>query len=97
METIKSLYDLLSWLIYSGGAILLGSWILDRIPAFVALTSDWKKYINMAVSAALALAAYALITYVPASVFDALAPWFSVVAGIVVLYGVQQINHQLTK
>ena len=97
MNTTKSLLDLLSWLIYSGGAILVGSWILDRIPAFNALASEAQKYINMIVSIVLALGAYAVITYVPAATFALLDPWFKIAAGIVVLYSAQQTVHQLTK
>jgi hypothetical protein len=97
MDTTKSLFDLLSWLIYSGGAILVASWVLARIPSFEVLASETKRLINMGVSVVLALGAYAIITYVPAATFAMLNPWFQIVAGIVVLYSAQQTVHQLTK
>jgi hypothetical protein len=97
MENTKSLLDLLTWLIYSGGAILVSSWVLDRIAKYQLLPVDVKKGISMAVSAALALGAYAVITYVPASIFVVLDPWFKIIAGIVVLYGGQQLVHQASK
>lgn len=97
MDISKSLFDLLSWLIYSGGAILAASWVLDKIPAFVAAAEETRKYVNMGASIVLALAAYAVITYVPPSVFAVLDPWFKIAAGIIVLYSAQQTVHQLTK
>ena len=94
MENINSF---ISWIVYSGGALLIASWVLDRIPAFVALPSEAKKYINIAVSAFLALGFYAVLTYVPANILDALDPWFKVIAGLVAVYGGQQVVHRLTK
>lgn len=97
MNATQNLLNLLSWLIYSGGTILVASWVLDRIPAFVAASADVKKYINIAVSVVLALGVYAIITFVPASVFALIDPWFKVAAGVVVLYSSQQTVHALTK
>ena len=97
MDNIKSLYDLLSWLIYAGGSILVASWVLDKIPSFGALPPEAKKYINMGVSVLLALGAFALITYVPTEIFALLDPWFKIVGGVVILYAGQQAMHQLTK
>ena len=94
---MENLQGLFSWLIYSGGAILVASWVLDRIPALLAWEPEYKRWLNGGVSAALALGCYAIITYVPAEVFALLDPWFKVVAGIVVLYSGQQVVHSLTK
>jgi hypothetical protein len=94
---IETLNGLVSWIIWSGGALLIASWILDKIPSFVALQPDPKRYINMAVSVILALAAYAVITYVPVAVFTALDPWFKIVAGVVALYSGQQLYHAQAK
>lgn len=88
---------LLSWLVYGGGVILVASFILDKIPAFVALPPDAKRYINMGVSVALALGSYAALLYVPPEVFAILDPWFKIAMGVVVMYAGQQAIHQLTK
>ena len=71
--------------------------MLDRIPAFIALAPDPKKYINMGASVVLALIAFALVTYVPASIYSALAPWFQVVSGVIVIYSAQQVVHGQSK
>jgi hypothetical protein len=94
---MDNLNALVSWVIWSGGALLIASWILDKIPAFVTLPPDGKKYINMAVSVILALGAYAVITYVPAATFALLDPWFKIVAGVIALYSGQQVVHNQTK
>ena len=91
------LLQFVHWLVYSGGSILIGSWILERIPAFVSALSDVKKLIAIAVSVALALGFYALLVYVPANIMELLAPWFTVAAGTVILYSGGQVVHRLTK
>jgi hypothetical protein len=97
MDKFSDLQGLLSWLIYSGGAILVASWVLDRIAAYQDLKAETKRLVNMIVSAALALGAFAIITYVPADVFVMLDPWFKVILGTIVLYSGQQVVHSLTK
>ena len=94
---MDNLNSLVSWVIWSGGALLIASWVLDKIPAFAKLSSDAKKYINMAVSVVLALGAYAVITYVPAATFTLLDPWFKIVAGVIALYSGQQVVHAANK
>jgi hypothetical protein len=97
MENFKDLQGLFNWMIYSGGAILVASWALERITAFQAQLPEVKKTISMVVSAVLAVMAYAVITYVPPNVFEAINPWFQVVLGTVILYGGSQVVHRLTK
>ena len=91
------LYEFLKWLVYSGGAILIGSYVLERIPAFVSAPSDTKKLIAIAVNVALALGFYAVLVYVPANAMEALTPWFTVAAGTVILYSGGQVVHAATK
>jgi hypothetical protein len=97
MGNFTDVTSLLNFLVYGGGVILVASFVLDKIPAFVALPVDAKKYINIAVSVLLALGAYAALLYIPANVFALIDPWFKVALGIVVLYSGQQVVHQLTK
>jgi hypothetical protein len=94
---MENLNSFISWIIWSGGAILIASWVLDRIPAFLAAASDAKRLINIAVSVALALGFYALILYVPAAVIEALDPWFKVAVAVIAMYTGQQIVHRNTK
>lgn len=89
--------SLLQWMIAGGGAILVASWVLDRIPAFVKLPAETKKGINTGVSILLALAAYAILTYTPAEYINLIAPWFTVAMGVIVMISGQQAIHKLTK
>jgi hypothetical protein len=89
--------SLLNFLVYGGGVILVASWALDKIQAFVALPSETKKFINIILSVVLALGAYAALLYVPAGIFALIDPWFKVALSVVVLYSGQQVVHQLTK
>jgi hypothetical protein len=97
MKEFTDVAGLLNWLIYGGGVILVSSWLLDKIPAFVQLASETKKLINGIVAIILALASYAALVYVPASYFAVVDPYLKVILGIVVLYGGQQVVHQVTK
>ena len=94
---IENIGSLISWIIYSGGALLISSWVLDRIPAFVVLASEAKRLINIAVSVVLALGFYAILTYVPADFIAVLDPWFKVAVTVIALYTGQQIVHRNTK
>jgi uncharacterized membrane-anchored protein len=91
------LLPFLQWLVYAGGSILIGSWILEHIPAFINLQPDIKKLIAIVVNVALSLGFYAVMVYVPADIMVQLAPWFTVAAGTIVLYSGGQVVHKLTK
>lgn len=97
MENFPDVASLLKWLVYGGGAILFVSWLLDQIPAFGKLSEKAKYWINMVLVIAVGLAAYALLTYLPASYFALADPWFLVVAGLIVLYNGQQLVHRVTR
>lgn len=88
------LREFLIWLGTSAGAGAALSFIAERIPAFNALTSTVKAYIHLLGSLALALAAYAVMTFVPAETLDALLPWFQIVAAGVGTWIVNQVAHK---
>ena len=92
-----TLIQLMSWIVYSGGSILIMSWIADRIQAFANATKDAKQNIIIAGSVILAASFYAALTYVPATVLAQLEPWFRIVFGTVITYSGGQVVHTLTK
>lgn len=94
---MQSISELLSWIIYSGGAILAASWVLERIRGFQAQSPENKRWIAMATSVAIALAAYAILTYVPAQILAQIDPWLIVVWGTIILYSGGQVYHKVTK
>ena len=94
---LENLVAFITWIVYSGGALLIASWILDKIPAFVALAEATKKLINQALSVVLAVGFYAVLKYVPPDVFAAIDPWFKIIVGVLVAYAGQQVVHRLSK
>lgn len=96
-EALESLYAFFSWLLYSGGAALFVSWLLDKIPAFQALKSEVKKIVALVSTLTVGLGAYAFITYVPPDVILVLDPWFKIIVGLVLTWSGQQVYHKLTK
>ena len=97
MPNFNSLQEVFAWVIYSGGAMLIVSWILDKIPAFLALPPEIKKIVNIAASSLMAILFYLGLTYIPAEVFAIMAPYFTIISGVVILYSGQQVVHRLTK
>lgn len=94
---LENLVAFITWIVYSGGALIAASWLLDKIPAFENLKAGVKKTVNQIVSVVLALGCYAVLKYVPAEVFAAIDPWFKIVVGVLVAYAGQQVVHRLTK
>ena len=97
MPEFGSLNELIKWLVYSGGAVLLVSWILEKIPAFQVLASQMKYYIAMGCSVFISLLFYALLTYVPVDVWALLDPWFVIISGTIAAFSLQQVYHKITK
>ena len=73
--------DFLVWLA-GGGCIFAASWILERFPKYVALSSQVKEWIFFGVAAVLGATAYAVSVYVPIEVLVALAPFFGIIAAV---------------
>jgi drug/metabolite transporter (DMT)-like permease len=77
-----NLTTFLTWLFASGGCIIAASWVLGQFKGYVALADNVKNWIFFAVAAVFGGGGYALITYLPASVVNAVEPYFLIVAGV---------------
>lgn len=97
VPNFDSITEFMKWLVYSGGAVLFVSWLLDQFPKFALLPSKVKYYIAMGLSIAVALGIFALIVFVPAAVWAMLDPWFAVITGTIVVYSAGQVYHQQMK
>lgn len=84
-------------MITGGGAILVSSWVWEKIKWFQAKSPETKYYLNLGSSVVLALVSYAVLQYTPAPWFELAKPWFTVAMGVVVMYQTQQIVHALRK
>jgi len=85
--------DILKWILYAGGAVMIVSWVAERWPWFQALASDVKKILSITVSCALALGGYALLLYVPPEFWVQIDPWIKLVLGVASSYGIGQVVH----
>ena len=89
--------DFLVWLMSSGGAIIAFSWIAEWFEGWHLLDSSQRELFSFLGSAAVALVAWAVLTFVPAAVLAAIAQPFAMVSGIFVLIYVKDIFHNVTK
>jgi hypothetical protein len=89
--------EFLSWLLASGGSVMVVSWIVERIPKFQELASDVKEYLFFGLAALISCGAYAVTTYVSATVLAALAPWFMIVSGVFITVIVGKMFHKMDK
>jgi hypothetical protein len=90
-----NLNQFLLWLASGGGAAIVLAFVLERIPAFCVLSSDMKSWINLGGTVVLAMLAYVVLTYVPANILDAVAPFFTVVAAVFVSWLAGQAAHSV--
>jgi len=89
-----SLVQFLTWLTTSGGCSAALSFVAERVPRFQALTSEQKSYVHLGGSLAIALASYAVLTYVPQPALDQITPWFLLAAGVFGTWITNQLAHK---
>ena len=59
------------------GCVAAASWILERIPKYVALLAEAKRWIFFGVASVIAISAQLINVYVPVEVIQTLAPYFA--------------------
>lgn len=89
-----SLTDFILWLTTSAGTSAVLSFLFERWAYFQAQSAKLKPWIMYGASLAVALAAYAVIVFVPADVIATLQPWFLIAAGVTVPFVATQIAHK---
>ena len=87
----------LQWIVNSGGGIAIVSWIAERLPWFQEQTSQKKEYIFLGASIVISLIAYTVLTYVPANILDAIAPYFTILYGTFATLYLGKAAHLLDK
>lgn len=89
--------ELFTWLLQSGGLLLILSWVVERWPWYQAQSPEIKKVLFTGGVVLLGSGVHAMQLYVPASVWTAIDPWFQYVSGLVVLAGGISLYHKETK
>lgn len=84
----------LTWLATGAGATAALSFIVERIPKWHDLTSEARSWIGFVGSTVIALASYAILTYVPKEVLTSLAPFFGVIAGVAGIWMAGLLAHK---
>lgn len=98
MEQQMDLFQWLAWIFQSGGSILIASWVLERIPAYVSIPiPDKKKFIFWGLSFFLSAIAFAGVTYIPREILEAIAPYFGFAYGTFASIFAGEILHFLDK
>lgn len=92
-----TLQEFFVWIASGGGSVALLSWIAERIPQFQKLTANMKMLVMALGSVLLAVLAKLAIDFVPAETINALAPYFGVVYGVVLIFLQNQAAHLLDK
>ena len=87
------LNQFLVWLTTSAGYSAAYAFIAERIPAFQKLTPAQKSIVSLIVPLAIALAAYAAMTYVPAETLNAIRPIFLLVSTVIGSWIAGQVAH----
>jgi thiol:disulfide interchange protein len=85
--------DFLLWLSSAAGSSAALSFLLERIPAFHELKPEHRSLITLGGSLGIALAAWAILTYVPADVLAQITPVFQLVAAVVGSWIATQLAH----
>jgi hypothetical protein len=84
----------LTWLATSGGYGAVVAFVLERIPKFTAIKSAGTKgWIVLGCSLVVALASWAVLTYVPTAVLAQAEPPFLVISGVVGTWLATQVAH----
>lgn len=89
--------EVLQWLLGSGGVVIAVSWIVERWAWFQAKAANVKEWLFFGFTAIVWVAAYLVVTYVPATVIAAIQPYFLGVSGLFITVVVGKLFHQADK
>lgn len=91
--------DLTQFLVWltGGGSIVAVSWLFENWAWFQAQTAQLKQMLTFGASAVLSLGAWAVTTYVSASVLAQIAPVFMILSTLFASIFVGQLFHSFAK
>ena len=89
--------EFVQWVLGSGGAVIVGSWIVERIPQFQLLSPEKKEYFFFAFTSVIWVAFYLILNYVPQAFIDAASPYFMGISGLFVVVVLGKLFHKADK
>jgi len=95
VTNLLDIKEFLLWIAVSGGAAVLFSWVAEQVGWFQKQVPKTKWWISMLGSVVLAVGAKLIIDFVPAETLAAIAPYFAIVAAVVVSFVANQVAHAL--
>ena len=73
-----TLAEFLAWLVNSGGAIAVVSFLFERWAWYQAQTSDNKRYMFFGACVIVSVLGYLGLTYIPPEIIQQIAPYFGI-------------------
>lgn len=89
--------EFFTWIIASGGATAIASFICERIASFQAMESGKKEWAFFGITSLIWLAGYLVINYVPASILEAISPYFLGISGLFIEIILGKVFHKIDK
>ena len=89
--------EFLQWILGSGGAVIVGSWIAERLPWFQMLEPEKKEYSFFAFVSAIWVVVYLALNYIPQEIIEAASPYFMGISGLFVVVILGKLFHKADK
>ena len=93
LETVK----LLTQLATGGLAMVVVSWLLERVPAFQAISSEAKAWTVLALTLLVALLSQAALSLASPALLLTLEPYVKVALGVITAWLTSQTYHAVQK
>ena len=92
-----TLSDFLFWLAGGGGAIIVCSFVFERLEFFQKLGSEQKRMVMFGACIAISLGAFAVQQFVAPNILAAIAPYFAILVSTFTSLFVSQKFHESDK
>jgi hypothetical protein len=92
-----TLHDFLLWLANSGGGAVVVSWVLEQLSWYQGLVAKTKQLVFFGLTLLVTIVGFVVITYVPQSTLDVIAPYFGLVYATFVSVFLGTAFHNTTK
>ena len=89
--------EFLQWILGSGGAVIVGSWLAERSKWFQAQTAEIKEYSFFGFVSVIWVAVYLALNYIPQEAIEAISPYFMGISGLFVVVVLGKLFHKADK